>query len=145
MKIHVGSQVQQTHGEGQRTYRLKRCGNNNKDEDNCPKTLNDKKCSGSIVKQSGDSNTRCITPWQPLHHKKIESNDSRMMAITSNMGETIFFQWTADYHDEEKTYIGINILWSEGGNMKRKIILNMGPFVVYSLCIHLCRIHGKMV
>ena len=28
--------------EGWRTYRPKRCGNNNKDEDNSPKTLNNK-------------------------------------------------------------------------------------------------------
>ena len=28
--------------EGQKTYRLKRCGNNDKNEDNSPKTLNDK-------------------------------------------------------------------------------------------------------
>ena len=37
-----GSQVQQTPEEGRRTYWPKR-GNNNKDEDNSPKTLNDKK------------------------------------------------------------------------------------------------------
>ena len=30
------------HEEGQRIYRPKRCRNNNKDEDNSPKTLNDK-------------------------------------------------------------------------------------------------------
>ena len=41
-KFCVGSTVQQTPEEGQRTYRLKRCGNNNGDEDNSPKTLNDK-------------------------------------------------------------------------------------------------------
>ena len=35
------SHVQQT-PEGRRTYRLKYCGNNNKDADNSPKTLNDK-------------------------------------------------------------------------------------------------------
>ena len=34
--------VRQTPEEGRTTYRLKRCGNNNKDEDNSPKTLNDK-------------------------------------------------------------------------------------------------------
>ena len=34
--------VRQTSEEGRRTYRPKRCGNNNKDEDNSPKTLNDK-------------------------------------------------------------------------------------------------------
>ena len=41
-KFHVGSRVRQTPEEGRRTYRPKRCGNNNKDEDNSPKTLNDK-------------------------------------------------------------------------------------------------------
>ena len=38
-----GSRVRQTPEEGRRTYRPKRCGNNNKDEDNSPKNLNDKK------------------------------------------------------------------------------------------------------
>ncbi len=33
---------QQTPEKGRRTYRLKCCGNNNKDEDNSPKILNDK-------------------------------------------------------------------------------------------------------
>ena len=42
-KFRVGSRVRQTTEEGRETYRPKRCGNNNKDEDNCPKTLNDKK------------------------------------------------------------------------------------------------------
>ena len=39
-KFHEGSQVRQTPEEGQRTYQLKQCGN--KDEDNSPKTLNDR-------------------------------------------------------------------------------------------------------
>ena len=38
------SWVRQTLEEGRRTYRPKRSGNNNKDEDNSPKTLNDKDC-----------------------------------------------------------------------------------------------------
>ncbi len=41
-KFREGSRVRQTPEEGRRTYRLKRCRNNNKDEDNSPKTLNDK-------------------------------------------------------------------------------------------------------
>ena len=41
-KFRVGSRIRQTPEEGRRTYRPKRCGNNNKDEDNSPKTLNDK-------------------------------------------------------------------------------------------------------
>ena len=42
-KFREGSRVRQTPEEGRRTYRPKRCGNNNKDDDNSPKTLNDKK------------------------------------------------------------------------------------------------------
>ena len=41
-KFREGSRVRQTPQEGWKTYRPKRCGNNNKDEDNSPKTLNDK-------------------------------------------------------------------------------------------------------
>ena len=40
-KFREGSRVRQTPEEGRRTYRPKRCGKNNKDEDNSPKTLND--------------------------------------------------------------------------------------------------------
>ena len=40
-KFREGSRVRQT-PEDWRTYRPKGCGNNNKDEDNSPKTLNDK-------------------------------------------------------------------------------------------------------
>ena len=43
LKFREGSRVRQTPEEGRRTYRPKLCGNNNKDEDNSPKTLNDKK------------------------------------------------------------------------------------------------------
>ena len=41
-KFREGSRVRRTPEEGRRTYRPKRCGNNNKDEDNSPKNLNDK-------------------------------------------------------------------------------------------------------
>ena len=41
-KFSEGSRVRQTPEEGWRTYRPKRCRNNNKDEDNSPKNLNDK-------------------------------------------------------------------------------------------------------
>ena len=43
LKFREGSQVWQTPEESRRTYRLKRCGNNNKDGDNSLKTFNDKK------------------------------------------------------------------------------------------------------
>ena len=41
-KFREGSRVRQTPEECRRTYRPKRYGNNNKDEDNSPKNLNDK-------------------------------------------------------------------------------------------------------
>ena len=41
-KFREGSRVRQTPEEGWRTYRPKRYGNNNTDEDNSPKNLNDK-------------------------------------------------------------------------------------------------------
>ena len=41
-KFREGSRVRKTPEEGRRTYRRKRCGNNNKDEDSSPKNLNDK-------------------------------------------------------------------------------------------------------
>ena len=49
-KFREGSRVQQTPEEGRRTYQLKRCGNNNKDEDSSPKTLNDKNQQASSQK-----------------------------------------------------------------------------------------------
>ena len=49
-KFREGSRVRQTPEEGRRTYRPKRCGNNNKDEDNSPKNLNDKNQHASSQK-----------------------------------------------------------------------------------------------
>ena len=49
-KFREGSRVRQTSEEGWRTYRLKRYGNNAKDEDNSLKTLNDKNQQASSQK-----------------------------------------------------------------------------------------------
>ena len=49
-KFNEGFRVRQTPEEGRRTYRLKCCGNSNKDEDNSPKTLNDKNHQASSQK-----------------------------------------------------------------------------------------------
>ena len=49
-KRREGSRVRQTPEEGWKTYQPKRCGNNNKDEDNSPKTLNDKNHQASSQK-----------------------------------------------------------------------------------------------
>ena len=47
-KFGEGSRGQQTSKEGRMTYQPKHCGNNNKAEDNSPKTLNDKKSSSFV-------------------------------------------------------------------------------------------------
>ena len=49
-KFREGSRVRQTPEEDRRTYQPKHCGNNNKDEDNSPKTLNDKNQQASSQK-----------------------------------------------------------------------------------------------
>ena len=49
-KFREGSRVRQTPEEGRRTYRPKRCGNNNKHEDNSSKNLNDKNQQASSQK-----------------------------------------------------------------------------------------------
>ena len=49
-KFREGSRVPPTPEEGRRTYGLKRCGNNYKDEDNSPKTLQDKNPQASSQK-----------------------------------------------------------------------------------------------
>ena len=50
-KFRWGSRVRHTPEEGQRIYQPKRCGNNNKDEGNSPKTVNDKITTWNISTQ----------------------------------------------------------------------------------------------
>ena len=50
LKFREGSWVRQTPEEGRKIYRPKRCGNNNKDEDNSLKSLNDKNHQASSQK-----------------------------------------------------------------------------------------------
>ncbi len=49
LKFREGSLVRQTPEEGRRTYQPKCCGNNNKNEDNSPKTLNNKKLTFLVI------------------------------------------------------------------------------------------------
>ncbi len=65
-KFRVGSRVRQTL-EGRRTYWPKRYGNNNKDEDNSPKTLNNKNHQASSKK----FRQREIIDWKnPTRYEK---------------------------------------------------------------------------
>ena len=50
-KFREGSRVRQTPEEWRRTYRPKRCGNNNKDEDNSPKNFNDKNYNVDVLRE----------------------------------------------------------------------------------------------
>ena len=59
-KFREGSRVRQTPKEDRRTYRPKRCGNNNKDEDNSPKILNDKNQQASSQKSRYIFIKKCI-------------------------------------------------------------------------------------
>ena len=70
LQLHEGSRVWQTPKEGQRIYRPKRCGNNNKDETNSPKTLNDKNQQASFQKFSQLKRTFLIL-WGKKNSTKI--------------------------------------------------------------------------
>ena len=65
-KFREGSRVRQTPEEGRRTYRPKRCGNNNKDEDNSPKNLNDKKSWWSFFKILCNDARERPSSWERL-------------------------------------------------------------------------------
>ena len=55
---------QQTPEEGRRTYRPKRCGNNNKDENNNPKIFNDKNHPDSAKKFRQQTPEEAETLWK---------------------------------------------------------------------------------
>ena len=66
-KFREGSRVRRTPEEGWRTYRPKRSGNNNKDENNSPKTLNDKN------QQASSQKFRQLQPTEIEHLKIFKS------------------------------------------------------------------------
>ena len=73
---------QQISEEGQRTYRPKRSGNNNKDEDNSPKTLNDKNQQASSQKftqQIPQEGRRTYRPKRCGNNNKDEDNSPKTL------------------------------------------------------------------
>ena len=83
-KFRDGFRVRQTPEEGRRTYRPKRCGNNNKDKDNSPKTLNDKNQQASSQKFRQLISSRygpdTIYQWKQLEklNKKLEGTTNHL-------------------------------------------------------------------
>ena len=69
-KFCEGYRVRQTPEEGRRTYRPKRCGNNNIDEDNSPKTLNDKKTCLNYVYTMGNCAKKTFSEQLQKHLNK---------------------------------------------------------------------------
>ena len=79
-KSREGSRVRQTPEEGWRTYQPKRCRNNNKDEDNSPKTLNDKNRQAPSQKfrqQTLEESRRTYRPKRCGNNKKDEDNSPK--------------------------------------------------------------------
>ena len=89
-KFPEGSRARQTPEDGRRTYRPKRSGNINNDEDNSPKTLNDKnhqdssqKCRQQIQCSLKDLNSflyicfhqRCYIFWSIYLAWAVEQTD----------------------------------------------------------------------
>ena len=82
LKFCEGSRVWQTPEEGRRTCRPKCCGNNNKDEDNSPKTLNDKNHQGLSQKfrqQTPEEGRRTYRPKRCGNNNKDEDNSPKTL------------------------------------------------------------------
>ena len=76
--------------EGRRTYRPKRCGNNNKDEDNSPKTLNDKKRTVCCIKHPRAKWLLAFKKFTfeiPLFHLNTNVSISRHIAFVLILNE----------------------------------------------------------
>ena len=82
--IQVGYRVRQTPEEGRRTYKPKRCENNNKDEDNSPKILNDKNHQSSSRKFrlliSSQYGLYTIYQW-----KQLEKLNQKLARMTNHL------------------------------------------------------------
>ena len=74
-KFREGYRVQQTPEEGWRIYQPKRCGNNNKDEDNSPKNLHDKnqQASSQKFRQLDESRGKVSYKTEKECNLKLES------------------------------------------------------------------------
>ena len=83
-KFRVGSRIRQTAVKTRGTYRPKCCGNNNKDEDNSPKTLNDKNHRASSQKfrhQTPEEGRRTYRPKRCGNKKRDEDNCPKPLMI----------------------------------------------------------------
>ena len=77
-----GSRVRQTAEEGRRTYRPKRCGNSNKDDDNSPKTLNNKNQQASPQKfkqLTAEEGRRKYLPKRCGNNNKDDDNSPKTL------------------------------------------------------------------
>ena len=92
LKFPEGSRVRQTSEEGRRTYRAKRCGNNNKDEDNSPKNLNDKNQQASS-KKFRQLRTKMVIQKTYQNNTKRQSRRTKLSEKKRNRaGEIIYHQ-----------------------------------------------------
>ena len=82
-KFREGSRVRQKPEEGRRTYRTKRCGNSNKDEDNSPKTLNDKNHQASSQKFRQISSR--YGPDTIYEWKQLEKLNQKLARMTNHL------------------------------------------------------------
>ena len=82
LKFREDSSVRHTPEEGRMTYRPKRCGNDNKDEDNSPKILNDKNHQASSQKfrqQTPEEGRMTYRPKRCGNNNKDEDNSPKIL------------------------------------------------------------------
>ena len=89
-KFREGSRVRQRPEEGWGKYRPKRCENNNKDEDNIPKTLNDKNQASSLTFRQ---QTLFIVISRILFGGRSYPSAEKQLVYTTAIADRAIFKW----------------------------------------------------
>ena len=119
-KFRVGSHVWQTPEEGRRIYWPKRCGNNNKDEDNSPTTFNDKNHQASSQK------------FRQLKKKYKQQNEGERKKQTNADSEMQNIKkWS--WHSYQRCWL----IWSSF-LLLCVLFLIARPHILSSECLSLC-------
>ena len=132
-KFHEDSRVWQIPEEVRRTYRPKRYGNNNKDEDSSPKTIYDKNQQASSQKfrqQTPDEGRRTHRPKRCGNNNKDEDNSPKPLNNKNHQASSRNFD--SKYLKKAGGHIGQNVVEI---TTKMKIIVRKHLMIKMSLIL----------
>ena len=140
-KLRVGSRVRQTSEIGRRTYRPKRCGNNNEDKDNSPKTFHDKKIIDPRIRKLGNWYISIIESYEKqrnIHHELVKKLNKKYLKLKTNFLENdlIWHLMNRKKLRCRKTKQPTNHLHALSVGLKIYLVnLQTGQAIIISLCL----------